>query len=140
MKCLHEANEQYSALDASYRFAFHSWASRIEQLQRLSKEPSVSDELQTAESQAAQAETVYRNNRNRLVHFILVASRAGSSSASGGVRRLTPNQRQEIERLAYRFWEEGGRREGTAESDWYRAERLVLGRRKIDPRAEATAA
>jgi hypothetical protein len=30
---------------------------------------------------------------------------------------------EEIARLAHRYWEEGGRREGTAAADWRRAER-----------------
>jgi hypothetical protein len=36
--------------------------------------------------------------------------------------RRTPAQ-QEIARLAYFYWEAGGRREGTALTDWLRAER-----------------
>jgi hypothetical protein len=35
---------------------------------------------------------------------------------------------EEIARLAYSYWEAGGRREGTAVSDWLRAERILNGR------------
>ncbi len=31
----------------------------------------------------------------------------------------------DIERLAYSYWVEGGCQEGTAEEDWYRAERAI---------------
>jgi hypothetical protein len=31
----------------------------------------------------------------------------------------------EIARLAYSYWEAGGRREGTAQSDWLRAEEVL---------------
>ena len=33
----------------------------------------------------------------------------------------------EIQRLAYSLWEEGGRRDGTAEEDWFRAEAILRG-------------
>lgn len=32
---------------------------------------------------------------------------------------------RQIERLAYRFWEERGRPEGSPDEDWYRAKRLL---------------
>lgn len=36
--------------------------------------------------------------------------------------------REEIAKLAYSYWEAGGRREGTALSDWLRAERALSDR------------
>jgi hypothetical protein len=36
---------------------------------------------------------------------------------------------EEISRLAYAYWEARGREHGSAENDWYRAERELLGRR-----------
>jgi hypothetical protein len=36
----------------------------------------------------------------------------------------TPSH-EEIARLAYSYWEAGGRRHGCPEEDWYRAEREV---------------
>jgi hypothetical protein len=35
----------------------------------------------------------------------------------------------EIARLAYGYWEAGGRQHGAHQEDWYRAERELLGRR-----------
>jgi hypothetical protein len=35
---------------------------------------------------------------------------------------------QEIARLAYFFWEEGGRQHGSSVEDWLKAERTVLGK------------
>jgi Protein of unknown function (DUF2934) len=35
---------------------------------------------------------------------------------------------EEIAKLAYSYWEAGGRREDTALSDWLRAERALNGR------------
>jgi hypothetical protein len=40
--------------------------------------------------------------------------------------RRTPSH-QEIARLAYSYWEARGRRHGSAEEDWYRAERELAG-------------
>ncbi|MEI9973490.1 MAG: DUF2934 domain-containing protein [Ignavibacteriota bacterium] len=39
------------------------------------------------------------------------------------VRRIAT--REEIAKLAYSYWEAGGRREGTAMADWLRAERAL---------------
>jgi hypothetical protein len=36
---------------------------------------------------------------------------------------------EEIARLAYAYWESGGRQHGSHEEDWYRAERELLTRR-----------
>jgi Protein of unknown function (DUF2934) len=33
--------------------------------------------------------------------------------------------RQEIERLAYRLWQERGSPHGTSEDDWFRAEKML---------------
>ncbi len=35
------------------------------------------------------------------------------------------HEHEDVERLAYRFWEERGRLMGSPEVDWYRAEREV---------------
>jgi hypothetical protein len=32
---------------------------------------------------------------------------------------------EEVQRLAYALWEQGGCRQGTAEEDWYRAEEIL---------------
>ena len=42
------------------------------------------------------------------------------------VRRVATHE--EIEKLAYSYWEAGGRREGTAVADWLQAERILNGK------------
>jgi hypothetical protein len=42
------------------------------------------------------------------------------------VRRLPTHE--EIARLAYSYWVAGGRREGTAQTDWLQAERVLSDR------------
>jgi hypothetical protein len=41
-------------------------------------------------------------------------------------RNTTDRHSAEIEKLAYRFWEERGRPFGSPEEDWFKAEREVL--------------
>ncbi|MBS1793127.1 MAG: DUF2934 domain-containing protein [Acidobacteria bacterium] len=38
------------------------------------------------------------------------------------------NDNRQIEQLAYLFWEERGRPEGSPDEDWYRAERYIFRR------------
>ncbi len=45
----------------------------------------------------------------------------GTESQAGSGNAYT----EEIARLAYIYWLEGGCRDGTAEEDWYRAERQL---------------
>ena len=40
---------------------------------------------------------------------------------------------EEIARLAYAYWESRGRRHGSPEEDWYRAERELQRRRIVQP-------
>jgi hypothetical protein len=42
------------------------------------------------------------------------------------VRRVATHE--EIQKLAYSYWEAGGRREGTAVADWLQAERALNGK------------
>jgi hypothetical protein len=57
-------------------------------------------------------------------------------TAIGRVRRevyvevvvVTPPTREEIARSAYTYWEARGGQGGSAEEDWYRAERELRGR------------
>ena len=36
------------------------------------------------------------------------------------------NNKSEIEQLAYRFWEERGRPQGSPDEDWFRAKEMLL--------------
>lgn len=52
------------------------------------------------------------------------AQAAGPQSGTQGAGA----DREQIAALAYEYWLEGGRREGTAEDDWLRAEREIRSR------------
>ena len=42
-----------------------------------------------------------------------------------------PPSSEEVARLAYAYWEARGHRHGSAQEDWYRAERELLSRRAV---------
>ena len=48
--------------------------------------------------------------------------------------RQRPNE-EEVAILAYAIWEEGGRRDGTADEDWFRAEEILLSDRSAAAQA-----
>jgi hypothetical protein len=45
-----------------------------------------------------------------------------------GIRVRRGATHEEVEKLAYSYWVAGGRREGTALSDWLQAERILSDR------------
>ena len=46
--------------------------------------------------------------------------------AVNGVPKGSPNFSEQVRHLAYQFWEERGRPEGSSNEDWYRAEKQLL--------------
>jgi hypothetical protein len=63
-----------------------------------------------AEARVRAAEAVYRARRDALAAYLI---------------------RREVERRAYRLWEQSGRPHGTDVGDWTRAERQIPGSRRI---------
>lgn len=60
------------------------------------------------------------------------AAKKPATAAAPKTRKATPKAKpaaevmpEEIERLAYRLWEERGRPEGTSTEDWNRAQQLL---------------
>jgi hypothetical protein len=47
------------------------------------------------------------------------------AAASNGVPKAPPNFSEQVRRLAYQFWEERGRPDGSSNEDWYRAEKQL---------------
>ncbi|MGH9581494.1 MAG: DUF2934 domain-containing protein [Bryobacteraceae bacterium] len=44
------------------------------------------------------------------------------ASKKNNETKVSRTRQFQLERMAYRFWQEGGRRDGDADADWYRAE------------------
>jgi len=64
------------------------------------------------------------------------AAGAGAASHAAGTfpADFTQSERDEVERLAYFYWQERGCQHGSPDEDWYRAEEEV--RRRRTPSAE----
>jgi hypothetical protein len=124
------ALEDFSELDQAYRLAFRNWSSQIHHLQAVADHPIDEQESRQAHHLVEAAESDYRDRRDRLAGYILTGTRFSRLFPKDRDSSLTEEQRSEIERVAYRLWEEAGRPDGTAESDWLRAERIVLDREK----------
>lgn len=89
--------------------------------------------LDSARNRVREAETLYRSKRDQLAEYMFASARASSNPVrpadGSGVRTGDAAGRQtrqvQLEELAYRFWQEGGRRDGNADGDWYRAEAVL---------------
>lgn len=105
---------QFLYLQEAYREAWKQFCAAVEALQSLSPDAASTAEIESARKRVRDAEALYRAKRDRLAEYLIGASRTPSRPP-----------RFQLEQLAYRLWDEGGRRDGNAEADWYRAEALL---------------
>ena len=108
-------NQTSNALRMAYRISFQDYADKLNTLQRLIDGGGTAGdrEVHGAIQAVEDARTAHSSARDRLAKELLC--RAASSSGD----------EQQIRRTARLIWEFAGRPEGTAECDWYRAEKLV---------------
>jgi len=59
---------------------------------------------------------------------IVAGTRSGMTEAKSEPTKTSVVSREEIERLAYRFWVERGYEHGDAKMDWLRAEQELRGK------------
>jgi hypothetical protein len=116
------SHEELDSLYSGYLDSFRAWASEAARLQELRELAAGSSELREAQERAKVAELAYHQSRQQLADF-LISSTHPSHARLG--RELEPV----VRRIAHEIWEESGRPEGTADSDWHRAEELVLASR-----------
>ena len=137
-----EANTGKAHLDsrrlyAAYQEAWRQFCSEVAVWQSLLSSEGNGAATEAAKNRAAQAELRFRENRNLLAEFMIAHSgikvsdplpsvvnttRLRSASETHG---KTFQRQTNLQQVAYRFWQEGGKRQGTAEADWHRAEELV---------------
>lgn len=99
-----EKDHGWQQLRQEYEEAFRRWAeAAAENTQRKGETAKLEDAVRT-----------YVSSRNELAAFLTTRLRPRTSS-----------QREHVHRVAYMLWERAGRPQGTAEADWYQAERLV---------------
>lgn len=127
-------------LDDDYRNAWKRFRAEVRAWQALMANGVYGTATEKARDRVESAETWYREQRNKLtdgmflkftnacalrmlpISLLLVRQ----TSVAQNVSAETFGRRQsQVKRLAYQFWEEGGRKNGNAEADWYRAEALT---------------
>ena len=131
---------QLANLRTAYEEAFRQWSSANRLLRALVPEPLPdSTAAQDAQRRIDEDVAAYRNSRNLLTEFMSARnSRAQALSTSvateltedsaqeGAHSRNHSDQRSQVEHQAYRLWEWAGRPNGSADSDWCRAEQMIL--------------
>lgn len=117
----HITQSDLKRLYSNYLDSFRVWASETAKLQE-PREQAAGSEFRKAEERAKVAELAYRQSRQRLAD-LLIASAQPSHARLG--REFEPA----VRRIAHEMWEESGRPQGTADSDWHRAEDLVFASR-----------
>lgn len=111
---------EFQQLYSAYREAWNRFCFQVEILQSLSPEAANAATLESAKHRVREAEVRYRARRDELAEYMLAKPRGSFQQT-----KLPQTHRFHIEQLAYRLWQEGGQRDGNAESDWYRAEELL---------------
>jgi hypothetical protein len=135
-----EPSLELRRLDGAYRQAWKRLRAEVETWQSLQANAVNGTAVEAARERVACAEAFYREHRNKLADSMLANSadarvmkelfsftrpaRETSVAQKDGNEALGLCQIQ-VRRLAYQFWEEGGRRSGSADADWYRAEALT---------------
>ena len=124
-------------LYAAYQEAWKQFCSEVATWQSLLSSEGNGVAIKGAEHRVAQAELRFRESRNQLAEFMIAQSATKVAKSAGNVFNTTRvkfaneqcggtfQAQVKLQELAYRFWQEGGKRQGTAEADWRRAEELV---------------
>lgn len=111
---------EFRRLYSAYQDAWKRLRIEADLWQSLSSNGIDGAAIEEARNRVVRAEACYRENRNKVAEYMMAKSALAKPTAKGPV---TGEIR--VDRLAYRLWEEAGRRHGNAEADWYRAENMV---------------
>ncbi|MGH9620168.1 MAG: DUF2934 domain-containing protein, partial [Bryobacteraceae bacterium] len=126
-------------LNRAYRQTWEEFCMEVAVLHSLPSDASNGAAVEGAKNRVAHAERSYRDNRDRLAQHMLdkkpnglprLAGDAGTSPSRK--EEMRPTRHVRLERLAYQFWEDGGRRHGNAGADWHRAEASLAARLRLD--------
>jgi hypothetical protein len=97
------------ALEREYRRAFAEYAAAMEQLRSVEAGSSDPRSRERAIEQVRNAERKYREYRDALAQALL----------------SIPNRDTSVRSVAHAIWQRAGRPSGTAEADWFLAERIL---------------
>lgn len=116
-------------LERAYRKTWKEFCIEVAVLHALQPDAANRAAVESAKNRVAHAERSYRDNRDRLAQHMIdkrpngLPRLAGATGAPQKREEEMPRTRQvRLERLAYQFWEDGGRRHGDPDADWHRAE------------------
>jgi hypothetical protein len=137
-----EVQVEFCRLDRAYREAWKKLCTEIAALQSLESDAFDPAALECARKRVVQAENAYHEARDKLTRHMIskmpaglahLAGLASHAAAAANYEKGSSRRRIDLEQLAYRLWEEGGRRHGNAHADWYRAEALICGGQASPP-------
>lgn len=104
-----------------YHAAFENFSGKVRQLQTLAAQEKIDRaEMETSLLEVEHARLAYSGCRDALARELLRRSARDPSS----LRRDVPD-RTRVKAIAELFWDLTGRREGTMEDNWHRAESIV---------------
>jgi hypothetical protein len=130
---------EFEQLQRAYQNAWRLFCAEVHAWQSLSLDAANVTAMEAAKDGVGRAERSYREQRNKLADYMIAKSasrrNARAESPSGRIENRTrvtdedahqaTARRSRVERLAYQLWEDGGKRGGRADADWYWAEGLV---------------
>jgi hypothetical protein len=107
----------------AYRDAFRQWEREAARLAKINAKASYDPaEAEVALLSVEQARLTYNDSRDTLAAFLM---KPEVRRAFWVVPAATRQESRRVKGLAELFWELAGKPQGSAEDDWYRAERVV---------------
>jgi hypothetical protein len=139
----------YRSLYSAYKEAWTRFSTQVAKCELLSSDSDGKDTLENTLKDLEHLECLYLQHRNALAAFLLsnIARKTHLASlvlddlnAARDSAGLPAESQLAVQAQAHRFWEEGGRRDGQAASDWSRAQNYVRDFRTSEGRCADTEA
>ncbi len=120
---LKDTNSHREDLWRCYRVAFDEFAKRARAVQDLKAASNpCPDALDSALRELDRARVLYNTCRDTLACALLSPTKAALNRPS---LSAAPDQFERVKTIAELLWESEGRRQGCADENWYRAERII---------------
>jgi Protein of unknown function (DUF2934) len=125
MTVIQNQASQKAELWQEYRRAFEEFSEKLRRVQSLTSALGCDQvALETALLELEKARVLYSGRRDALVEHFLPSSTG--DVVLGSAPRVFPQANEDrVKVFAELMWEGAGRPDGTAEDDWYRAEKIV---------------
>ncbi len=120
---------EFRRLNSAYQEAWKRLRAEVGVWQSLTSNGIDGTAIKDARNRVGRAEASYRESRNKVADYMI--AKIAPKGVVGDRNEMARAGQFRVERLAYQFWEEAGRRHGNAESDWYRAENVVQKSRRF---------